>query len=194
MACHPMFVRGVSMSDRAGCEMTGARFCPPSGATALIAWFHGAWAPRNRIYRPSPRLAFPGRPEQVKAGVWCLRKCAHSRYAVLAGRRRWHLRAAAEGWLASALAPTAGSTRSISQTVSRTGASRNVSLTRAGAAARPRPARRQGCGIDRLSGTPDRRAGGAAVLATTGRRRARALAMPSFHGLDRMYCGAPAAA
>jgi VanZ family protein len=139
--------------------MTGARFLPAVLWTALIAWFSAeAWSAAGTGFL-GPLLAslVPwAAPEQIKAGVWLIRKCAHFvEYAVLAGLWRWAFAPrAAAGWLAFGLSLATAVLDEAHQatTVSRTGSIADVLLDAAGAAAALALLAGRGAAIDRLIG------------------------------------------
>src|SRR4030095_5376377 len=88
--------------------MTGARFLPAVLWAALIALFSAeAWSAAGTGFLvPFLASLVPwAAPEQLKAGVWLIRKCAHFvEYAVLAGLWRWGFAPrGAAGWLAFGL-------------------------------------------------------------------------------------------
>jgi VanZ family protein len=139
--------------------MTGARFLPAVLWTALIAWFSAeAWSAAGTGFLvPFLASLVPwAAPEQLKAGVWLIRKCAHLvEYAVLAGLWRWAFAPrGTAGWLAFGLSLATAVLDEAHQatTVSRTGSIADVLLDAAGAAAALALLAGGGAAIDRLIG------------------------------------------
>jgi VanZ family protein len=154
--------------------MAGARFLPAVLWTALIAWFSGeAWSPAGTEFlRPLLAPLFPwAAPEQLRAGVWLIRKSAHcTEYAVLAGLWHWAFAPrAAAGWLAFGLSLATAVLDEAHQatTVTRTGSSLDVLLDTSGAAASLALLTGESGAVDRLIGALLWVAalGGAALLA-----------------------------
>jgi len=127
--------------------------------TALIAWLSGeAWSASGTGFL-GPLLAslVPwAAPEQLEAGVWLIRTCAHFvEYAVLGGLWRWAFAPrAAAGGLAFGLSLATAVLDEAHQatTVSRTGSIADVLLDAAGAATALALLAGGGAAIDRLIG------------------------------------------
>lgn len=140
--------------------MKALRFLPPIVWTGVVAWLSGeAWSAEGTSFLiPFIATLVPSAdPDQLRAGLWLLRKAAHAaEYGVLGGLWWWALaREAPARWpvaLGLAALTAAGDEFHQTATFSRTGSVVDVLLDSAGASVAIALLRSGRAGIDRITG------------------------------------------